>query len=46
MRVRLACKSDNENIDKLVDALDLKENLTADLSQFHAARRDDVGIFL
>ncbi|KAJ8309534.1 hypothetical protein KUTeg_014408 [Tegillarca granosa] len=41
--VRPACSKDIEGVQKLVQTVDLHENLLADLKQFYKARRDDDG---
>ncbi|XP_012942608.1 cilia- and flagella-associated protein 61 [Aplysia californica] len=40
LRVRPACTSDLEAVEKLVTTIELKENILEDLKQFNAARRD------
>ncbi|GFO18065.1 cilia- and flagella-associated protein 61-like [Plakobranchus ocellatus] len=39
-RVRLACTSDMEAVEKLVATVDMKEGILEDLKQFNKARRD------
>ncbi|CAG5133004.1 unnamed protein product, partial [Candidula unifasciata] len=43
-KVRTACSSDYEHVEKLVETINFKENLLADLQQFHRARRDPTGV--
>ncbi|BFZ07341.1 hypothetical protein BsWGS_10380 [Bradybaena similaris] len=43
-KVRTACSSDYENVEKLVETINYKENLLTDLQQFNRARRDPDGV--
>ncbi|XP_041351130.1 cilia- and flagella-associated protein 61-like isoform X2 [Gigantopelta aegis] len=41
--VRLVCSKDMEDVTKLVETVDLHENLIRDLEQYHSCRRDSDG---